>query len=151
VLFDVVLRVQASKRCCSKCSYNRARSKGKQHRKRTCWFKYCHSPAFSFNGSNCWHTLHKREHFCCTSKWWRSGTRATLAARGAALRGSRERPKVTQQQWRAHQTHGLPLKMLRVQSWMRLRGEPAAAQATLLQTLTATLSKSVAADKGGKC
>jgi hypothetical protein len=33
-----------------------------------------------------------------------------LAARGAALRGSKEGPRVTRHQGRAHSTHGLPLK-----------------------------------------
>jgi hypothetical protein len=52
------------------------------------------------------------ESFRCTSKWWRSGTRARLAARGvtASLRGSKERPTITRQQGRAHPTHGLLLQ-----------------------------------------
>jgi hypothetical protein len=52
----------------------------------------------------------------------RSGTRARLAARLAALRGTcRERLKVTRQQGRAHLTHGLPLRTRRAQSKIKLR------------------------------
>jgi hypothetical protein len=48
-----------------------------------------------------------------------------LGARGAALRGSRERPKVTRQQGRAHPIHGLPLKT---------RGQPRTASQDICAT-----------------
>jgi hypothetical protein len=79
------------------------------------------------------------------------GTRARLAARGAALRGNRKGPRVTQQQGRGTSNtraaaQDAASSMIQDQG----AGMPAAAQAAPLQTPTTALCKSVGADKGGK-
>jgi hypothetical protein len=141
-----------------------ARSKVQQHRKRTLLaLKYSHSLAFSPNHCIQVHVVHKEEHFYCTSKLvvekWDSskigGKRGGSMGKQGAAKGYMTARAGTFNTWAAAQdaassildeVASMPAAALKRLLSIANGEEPI----KLIDTLTAALSKSVAADKGGR-